>query len=176
MHCCLQTTPFQENVGGTTYFYTQEDLNAQQPGVVSLHFKEKSANLQQHFPFPCATIKTCSFAWAKAVSNTNNCLLFSSVHPNHFIIMCAANWCNLAFQLQVMPNFTMYPNILPHVAHMKPKPNSPSFFMPDEIKVVSINCPAAEDILGKINKSLWSILFPGALTEHQRVSICLFCL
>ncbi len=30
----------------------------------------------------------------------------------------------------------MYPSILPHVAHMKPKPHSPSFFMSDEIKLV----------------------------------------
>ena len=35
----------------------------------------------------------------------------------------------------VMPNFTMYPGILPHVAHMKPKQNMPAFFMPEEIKM-----------------------------------------
>ena len=35
----------------------------------------------------------------------------------------------------VLPNFTMYPGILPHMAHMKPKPNMPGFFMPDEIKL-----------------------------------------
>ena len=35
-----------------------------------------------------------------------------------------------------MPNFTMYPGMLPHVSHMKPKQHIPSFYMPDEIKLV----------------------------------------
>ncbi len=38
---------------------------------------------------------------------------------------------------QVLPNFTMYPGILPHVAHMKPRVNQPSYFMPDDLKLVS---------------------------------------
>ena len=39
----------------------------------------------------------------------------------------------------VLPNFSMYPGILPHVAHMKLKSNMPSFFMPDEIKSEILN-------------------------------------
>ncbi|KAK2168696.1 hypothetical protein LSH36_15g19075 [Paralvinella palmiformis] len=62
----------QENVGGTTYFYTQEDLSSQHQGVV-------------------------------------------------------------------LPNFTMFTSILPHVAHMKPRAHQPSFFMPDELKLDILN-------------------------------------
>ena len=62
----------QENIGGTTFFYTQEELSSQVPGIV-------------------------------------------------------------------MPNFTMYPSIMPHVGHMKLKANMPSFFMPDEIKLELLN-------------------------------------
>lgn len=68
---------FQENVGGTTYFFTQEELQGA----------------------------------AQASSNGG----------------------------VILPNFTMYPGILPHVAHMKLKSNMPSFFMPDEIKMEILN-------------------------------------
>lgn len=39
----------------------------------------------------------------------------------------------------VMPNFTMYPGILPHVAHMRIKSNMPPFFLPDELKMEVLN-------------------------------------
>ncbi|ELT95021.1 hypothetical protein CAPTEDRAFT_144629, partial [Capitella teleta] len=39
----------------------------------------------------------------------------------------------------VFPNFTVYPGMLPHIAHMKPKSNQPSFFMPDEMKMELLN-------------------------------------
>jgi PAB-dependent poly(A)-specific ribonuclease subunit 3 len=61
----------QENVGGTTYFYSQEDLNSHGGAV--------------------------------------------------------------------LPNFTVYPGLLPHIAHMKTKSNQPSFFMPDEMKMDILN-------------------------------------
>ena len=67
----------QENVGGTTYFYTQEEL---------------------------------SNAAAEPVGGG-----------------------------VILPNFSMYPGLLPHVAHMKVKSNMPSFFMPDEIKMEILN-------------------------------------
>ncbi|KAK6172940.1 hypothetical protein SNE40_016494 [Patella caerulea] len=62
----------QENVGGTTYFYSPEDFSPQHQGVV-------------------------------------------------------------------LPNFTMYPSIPPHIAHMKLKTNMPQFFMPDELKLQILN-------------------------------------
>lgn len=62
----------QENVGGTTYFYNQEEVKATNQGMI-------------------------------------------------------------------LPNFTVYPGVLPHMAHMKPKSNLPSFFMPDEIKAEMLN-------------------------------------
>ena len=37
----------------------------------------------------------------------------------------------------VLPNFTVYPGMLPHMTHMKTKVNQPSFFMSDELKSVS---------------------------------------
>ena len=38
----------------------------------------------------------------------------------------------------VLPNFTVYPGLLPHMAHMRPGMNQPSFFMCDDLKSVSI--------------------------------------
>ncbi|XP_067663719.1 PAN2-PAN3 deadenylation complex subunit pan3-like [Haliotis asinina] len=38
-----------------------------------------------------------------------------------------------------LPNFTMYPGLPPHIAHMKVKVNMPQFFMPDEIKMELLN-------------------------------------
>jgi len=39
--------------------------------------------------------------------------------------------------VQVMPQFTVFSGMLPHIAHLKLKPGvTPSFFMPDELKMV----------------------------------------
>lgn len=39
----------------------------------------------------------------------------------------------------VLPNFHLYPSVPAHVAYMKPKPNAPSFFVGDELKMDIMN-------------------------------------
>ena len=53
-------------------------------------------------------------------------------------LVCLRVIDGLCLFLQVMPNFTMYPGILPHVAHMRIKSNMPPFFLPDELKMVGL--------------------------------------
>ncbi|KAL5011536.1 hypothetical protein ScPMuIL_010087 [Solemya velum] len=65
-------TTIQENVGGTTYFYSPEDFTPQYDGIV-------------------------------------------------------------------LPNFSMYPGLPPHIGHMKVKANMPQFYMPDELKMEILN-------------------------------------
>ncbi|XP_064608976.1 PAN2-PAN3 deadenylation complex subunit pan3-like isoform X2 [Liolophura sinensis] len=43
------------------------------------------------------------------------------------------------YQGMALPNFTMFPALPPHIAHMKVKANMPQFFMPDEIKMDLLN-------------------------------------
>ena len=72
LHIDMTNSMQEDMVGGTTYFYTQDEMQARSQG-----------------------------------NNT------------------------------VLPNFTVYPGMLPHMAHMKAKANQPSFFMPDDLKSVS---------------------------------------
>lgn len=65
-------TTIQENVGGTTYFYSPEDFNPQQEATQ-------------------------------------------------------------------LPNFSMFPSLPPHIAHLTVKKNMPQFFMPDELKMDILN-------------------------------------
>ncbi|XP_052672759.1 PAN2-PAN3 deadenylation complex subunit pan3-like [Crassostrea angulata] len=65
-------TTIQENVGGTTYFYSPDDFN-----------------------------------------------------PQH--------------EATQLPNFSMFPSLPPHIAHLTVKKNMPQFFMPDELKMDILN-------------------------------------
>ncbi|XP_069129497.1 PAN2-PAN3 deadenylation complex subunit pan3-like isoform X1 [Argopecten irradians] len=65
-------TTIQENVGGTTYFYSPEDFTPQHEGAA-------------------------------------------------------------------LPNFSVFPSLPPHIAHMTVKKNMPQFFMPDELRVEILN-------------------------------------
>ncbi|XP_052829530.1 PAN2-PAN3 deadenylation complex subunit pan3 isoform X1 [Octopus bimaculoides] len=76
----------QENVGGTTYFYSPEDFAPQFQSVQ----KEYIFHQQQQQPV-------------------------------------------------VLPNYSFYPGMPSHIAHMKVKANMPQFFLPDEIKMELLN-------------------------------------
>ena len=63
-----------------------------------------------------------------------------------------------------MPNFTLYPGILPHMAHMRLKTNMPSFFMQDELKIVR----AVSEITTKINLSAGQVTLRIYLSDSVR--------
>ncbi|XP_041356665.1 PAN2-PAN3 deadenylation complex subunit pan3-like isoform X2 [Gigantopelta aegis] len=60
-------------------------------------------------------------------------------HPDDF---------NPQYEGVQLPNFSVYPGVPPHIAHMKVKVNMPQFFMPDELKM---------DVLSKHSLSLAQI-------------------
>lgn len=63
--------------------------------------------------------------------------------------------CYGFFFSQQLPNFSMFPSLPPHIAHLTVKKNMPQFFMPDELKMVS--CPIVnEDVYVPI-VSYWKL-------------------
>jgi len=73
----------------------------------------------------------------------------------------------MMMMVQVMPQFTVFSGMLPHVAHLKLKRGvSPSFFMHDELKMV---CTALDQL---ISVDSVMILVVGVVVITTRCSIC----